>query len=97
MKVITICGSLKYQKEMMKIAEKLSCDGWCVLTPVWPVSCNKFDEKILTKLKQEHLKRIDIADAVFISNVDNYIGDSTSVELEYAKRKGKQIIFYTDL
>ena len=40
MKVITICGSLKFQKEMMIVAEKLALEGKCVLTPVYPISEN---------------------------------------------------------
>lgn len=27
MKVVTLCGSMKFQDEMMKIAEKLALDG----------------------------------------------------------------------
>ena len=37
MKIITICGSLKFQKEMMEMAEKMALDGNCVLTPTYPV------------------------------------------------------------
>ncbi len=29
MKVITICGSLKFQNEMMSVSEKLSLEGNC--------------------------------------------------------------------
>lgn len=38
MKIITLCGSLEFQKEMMKVTEKIALDGYCVLTPVCPVS-----------------------------------------------------------
>ena len=40
MKIMTICGSLKFQKEMMEMAEKMALDGNCVLTPTCPVSNN---------------------------------------------------------
>ncbi len=33
MKVITICGSYKFKKEMIDIAEKLTLEGNCVLMP----------------------------------------------------------------
>lgn len=48
MKVITLCGSMKFQDEMMKIAEKLALDGDCVLTPVYMVTQHPevTDEKI---------------------------------------------------
>ena len=36
MKVITVCGSLKFQNEIMEVAEKLNKTGVCVLTPVYP-------------------------------------------------------------
>lgn len=97
MKVITFCGSLKYQQKMMELAEKFAFDGWCVLTPVWPVSGRQLNEEILHKLKEAHLKRIELSDVVFIANIDDYIGNSTLIELEYAKKCGKQILFYTDL
>ena len=38
MKIITLCGSLKFQKEMMEMAEKLDLEGNCILTPVYPVT-----------------------------------------------------------
>lgn len=37
MKIITICGSMKFQKEIMEIAEKMALLGDCVLTPVYHV------------------------------------------------------------
>ena len=40
MKIITLCGSLKFKKEMMEIAEKMTLEGNCVLTPVYPISEN---------------------------------------------------------
>ena len=37
MKIITLCGSLKFQKEMMTVAEKMALEGYCILTPVYLV------------------------------------------------------------
>ena len=87
MKVITICGSLKFQKEMMIVAEKLALEGNCVLTPTYPISENlkKTDEQ-LEKLKEAHLKRIELSDAILVINKNNYIGKSTNLEIEYAKK-----------
>ena len=93
MKVITICGSLKYQNEMMALAEKLSLEGNCVLTPIWPVrkKLKKIDE--IENLKKSHFKRIDFSDAIFVANISNYIGESTKSEIEYAKKLNKEIIY----
>ena len=35
MKVITICGSMRYKKEMMEVAEKFALKGYCILTPIY--------------------------------------------------------------
>lgn len=94
MKVITICGSLKFKKEMMITAEKLALEGNCVLTPVYPILENveKTDEQ-LEKLKESHFKRIELSDAIYVINKDNYIGESTKLEIEYAKKLEKEILY----
>ena len=98
MKIITLCGSLKFQKEMMEVAEKIALEGKCVLTPVYHVmEDNEINKEQILKLKEEHLKRIEISDSILVLNVNNYIGDSTKKEIEYAKNLGKEIIYYTDL
>ena len=98
MKVITICGSLKFQKEMMIVAEKMALEGNCILTPTYSVIENiKITEEQLLKLKEAHFRRIELSDAILVINVNNYIGDSTNLEVDYAKKLGKEIIYYTDL
>lgn len=94
MKIITLCGSLKFQKEMMIVAEKLVLEGNCVLTPVYPILENlEKTEEQLEKLKEAHFKRIELSDSVYVINKDNYIGKSTKSEIEYAKKLGKEIIY----
>ena len=94
MKVITICGSLKFQKEMMIVAEKLALESNCVLTPVYPVSENiEKTEEQLEKLKEAHFKRIELSDAIYVINKDNYIGKSTKLEIEHAQKLGKEILY----
>lgn len=98
MKIITLCGSMKFQKEMMIIAEEKALEGYCIITPVYKVSENiGRTEEQLVKLKEAHFKRIELSDAILVVNVDNYIGSSTKLEIEYAKKLGKEIIYYTDL
>ena len=98
MKVITLCGSLMFQIDMMIVAEKMALEGNCILTPVYPIleNCKRTDEQ-LEKLKQAHFKKIELSDAILVINVNNYIGNSTNLEIEYAKKLEKEIIYYTDL
>ena len=98
MKIMTICGSLKFQKEMMEMAEKMALDGYCVLAPTYPVSNNlNITDNRLKYLKEAHFKRIELSDIILVMNVNNYIGESTSLEIEYATKLGKEIIYYSDL
>ncbi|MBP3840543.1 MAG: hypothetical protein IK997_00285 [Bacilli bacterium] len=98
MKIMTICGSLKFQKEMMEMAEKMALDGYCVLTPIYPVSNNlNITDNQLKYLKEAHFKRIELSDIILVMNVNNYIGESTSLEIEYATKIEKEIIYYSDL
>ncbi len=98
MRIITLCGSLKFKNEMMAVAEKMALDGYCVLTPVYPVSENiERTKEQLIKLKEAHFKRIELSDAILVVNINNYIGESTKLEIDYAKKLDKKIIYYTDL
>ena len=93
-KVIALCGSLKYQYEMMKVAEILSLKGNCILTPIYPTNDTfKLSESEIRKLKVAHLKRIELSDAIYVVNKDKYIGNSTKKEIEYAKSLNKEIIY----
>ena len=43
MKIITVCGSLRFKKEIMEISEKMELQGNCMLTPIYPTKENKDD------------------------------------------------------
>lgn len=94
MRVITLCGSLKYQSEMMIVAENLSLKGNCVLTPVYLTSdASNLTKSELKNLKDAHLKRIELSDTIYVVNKDKYIGNSTKKEIDYAKSLNKEIIY----
>lgn len=96
-KIVTICGSFKYKDVMLKKSLELELeDKYVVLQPVYGIDNYKYtdeDKKILGEL---HYKRIDISDAIYVVNVDGYIGESTKKEIEYAKRLGKEILYLED-
>lgn len=99
MKIITICGSLKFQNEMMKISEVLELKGNCILTPIYPTrnSKNDYTKSEILMFNKMHKEKIKISDSILVMNVDNYIGTSTKSEIEFAKALGKEILYYTDL
>ena len=99
MKIITVCGSLKFQKEIMEISEKLELEGNCVLTPIYPTNSDKdaYTEEQVIILDKMHEEKIKLSDCILVVNVNNYIGNSTKSEIEFAKSLNKEIIYYTDL
>lgn len=40
-----------------------------------------------------HKRKIDMADEIFVINVDGYIGESTKSEIEYAIKTGKGVAY----
>ena len=79
----------------MKVQEKLTLDGNIVLTPNFFNSIKKedIDEKTKKMLDEMHKQKIDMSDEIYVVNVDGYIGESTKLEIEYAKRKDKKISY----
>lgn len=99
MKIITVCGSLKFKEEMIKIAVEMELQGNCVITPIYPTNSDKdiyTDEQIVI-LNEMHKEKIKLSDAILVVNVNGYIGSSTRSEIEFAKGLNKEIIYYTDL
>lgn len=100
-KVITLCGSTKFKDEFLKAQKDLTLKGNIVISvglfghsgdfEVW----ENMDEGTLTKTKEMlddmHKRKIDMADEIFVINVNGYIGDSTKSEIEYAIKTGKKV------
>ena len=94
-KVITICGSMRYSKEMMKISEELELKkGYAVIQCVYNVDGLKYEGVNAHILDKIHRKKIDISDAIYVVNIDGYIGKSTKNEIEYAINNGKEVIYH---
>ena len=94
MKVVTLCGSMRFFREMQEIAMELETKhGYCVIMPTGDTNMT-LSEEAIESLGKAHYKKIDIADAVYIVNIGGYIGKSVSEELNYAQKHNKEIIFH---
>lgn len=98
MKIITICGSLKYTNEIMKITEELTLQGNCILSIIYPVNYNisAYSTEEREMFGAMHRERIRLSDAIMVVNIDDYIGESTRQEIEFARSLNKEILYYTD-
>ena len=93
-KIITLCGSVKFKTEFMKVQEKLTLEGNIVFTPNF-LNNLKGEINLETKkmLDEMHRQKIDMSDEIYVINFGGYIGESTKSEIEYAKIKGKKISY----
>lgn len=96
-KVITICGSMRFKDDMIKIATDLEMKfGWCVLQCVYNIN-GEISKKELENITNAHYKKIEISDAIYVVNIYNYIGESTKNEINFALSKNKEIIYHQNI
>lgn len=99
--VITLCGSTRFKDAFIEAQKRLTLEGNIVISvglfghagdcEVW----EGMDEGTLSKTKvmldDMHKRKIDMADSIYVINVDGYIGESTKSEIAYAKAHGKSV------
>lgn len=97
--IITLCGSTKFKDEFEKVAKDLALQGHTVLSVNLFAHADNIEltpeQKI--RLDNAHKQKISISDAIFVINKDQYIGESTYGEIDWAERLGKQIFFLEEL
>lgn len=91
-KVVTLCGSTKFKDQFIAEQKRLTLEGSIVIS----VGCfghagDIFTDEQKIMLDDMHKRKIDMADEIFVINVDGYIGSSTKSEIEYAKSKNKTV------
>lgn len=93
--IITLCGSIRFKTQFMKVQEQLTLDGNIVFTPNFFNTIKKDEINLETKkmLDGMHRQKIDMSDEIYVINFGRYIGESTRAEIEYAKTKGKKISY----
>lgn len=80
---------------MKQIAWRLeTTQAYNVLQCVYIENNEAVSETIIHQLSKAHYKNIEISDAIYVINIDGYIGNSVKEEIEYAKELGKEIIYH---
>lgn len=93
-KVVTLCGSVRFWDKIQQISERLELENEYAVIGITPhVMDRDLTEHEKNLLGELHRTKIDLSDAIFVVNVDGYIGESVKNEIEYAKEKGKEIIY----
>lgn len=103
-KIVVMCGSSKFA-DIMAVAEwlierdELSITMGLNLIPAWYPDCPPDHlaeyEGCADEMDELHLRKIDLADEIFVVDWDGYIGESTSREIKYAEKNSKHIRYFT--
>lgn len=93
---ICLCGSTKFEGDFHRVSEALALAGHIVHEiSVYPSQKNGeknwYTEEQKQILDVVHFAKIEASDAIFVIDVDNYIGPSTAREIIWAKMLGKKI------
>ena len=99
-KVITLCGSTKFKDKFLEVQKDLTLKGNIVISV--GLFGHSGDNEVWTEGTKEmlddmHKRKIDMADEIFVINVNGYIGDSTKSEIKYAKETGKVVNYLENI
>ena len=96
-KVITLCGSTRFEAEFAEVNQRLTMDG-CVVISLgmfrlpdlpdydWAADSSHLKER----LGGVHFQKIRMADEVYIVDPGGYVGESTRREIAYAQSLGNR-------
>lgn len=96
---ITLCGSTRFMDAFAEWNTKLTLAGHLVYTVAVGATNalgGAIDEVSKNKLDVVHFGKIDNSDAIFVLDVDGYIGESTRREIFYAQMKQKAVYFLSE-
>ena len=80
---------------MKKIAYDLETSkGYNILQCVYCEENVVPTEEELVRLAEVHYRKIDLADSIYVVNIDGYIGASVKREIKYAEKLGKEVLYH---
>ncbi|WP_175047892.1 hypothetical protein [Microlunatus speluncae] len=97
-KVITLCGSSRFEAEFTEVNQRLTMEGCVVISlgmfslpelPDYDWTTDRSDLK--GRLGGVHFQKIRMADEVYIVDPGGYVGESTQREIAYAESLGKLV------
>lgn len=95
-KIVVLCGSTRFREEYAAANRHETLAGKIVLTVGWfgHAGDGAPSPEIKLKLDELHKRKIDLADEVLVIAPDQYVGDSTREEIDYARSRGKPVRYW---
>ncbi|WP_232820042.1 carbon-nitrogen hydrolase family protein [Nocardioides allogilvus] len=88
-RVITLCGSTRFEAEFAEVNQRLTMDGYVVISLGMFGTVDGSDLK--ERLGALHFQKIRMADEVYVVDPGGYLGESTRREIAYAGSLGKPV------
>lgn len=96
MKTVTLCGSMRFEGQMQEIALKLETrHGMNVLQCVYNPKKTDLTPEDMKALAAAHYRKIDLSEAIYVVDLDGYIGESVKQEIAYAEETGKEVFYHS--
>lgn len=94
--VVCLCGSTRFKAEFEVANREATMIGAVVVAPgiFGHADGITLSPEQKTQLDALHLRKIDMADVVWVIAPGGYIGESTRREIEYAGRHGKPVVHW---
>ncbi len=98
MKTVTLCGSMRFEEEMRRIAWELETRWhWNVLQCVYSPPGITVTEQEMAALTWAHYRKIGLSDAIYVVDIGGYVGESVKREIGYAGKLGKEVFFHSQM
>lgn len=93
--IVCLCGSTKFKDAFEKANREETAKGNIVLTVAMfgHIDGLDMDGEEKKTFDAVHFDKILLADEILVLNVDNYIGESTNAEIEFAIKNKKKVRF----
>jgi hypothetical protein len=102
--IICLCGSTRFGYAFHDANLELTMQGYIILSvgattqsDAALMASGRITPEAKVGLDELHKRKIDLADVVFVLNVDNYVGESTRDEIEYSKHHSVPVIYLEEI
>lgn len=104
--IVTLCGSTRFMDDFIRVSRDLTLRGALVISvgmfgqsedPPLDYGTDEEPSALKVGLDELHLRKIDLADMVYVINKDGYIGTSTRREINYATDSEKEVVYMETL
>jgi hypothetical protein len=100
-KIVTLCGSVRFEQEFRVANSELTNRGIIVLAPGFFNHSILHEDQHNTELTRKgldrlHRDKIAMSDAILVIDVLGYVGKSTRAEIDYAHKRGRKVYYWSN-